>query len=63
MRRVHLTGAWTEQQCRNFVAALREWGEAISYLIRDGDGKLATAFDEIIRSEGGKVKKLLARVA
>lgn len=64
-RRVHLagvtcnpTGPWTEQQCRNFVAALRERGEAISYLIRDGDGKFTIAFDEIIRSEGGKVKKL-----
>ena len=64
-RRVHLagatcnpTGAWTEQQCRNFVADVADRGESISYLIRDGDGKFTAAFDEITRSEGGKVKRL-----
>jgi putative transposase len=64
-RRVHLAGVtcnpngpWTEQQCRNFVGDLADRGEPISYLIRDGDGKFTAAFDEIIRSEGGKVKHL-----
>lgn len=64
-RRIHLAGAscsptgpWTEQQGRNFVAELAERGESISYLIRDGDGKFTAAFDDIILSEGGAVKRL-----
>src|SRR5208337_5310323 len=50
--------AWTEQQCRNFVSALADRGEPISYLIRDGDTKFTDKFDAIIKSEGGNVKKL-----
>lgn len=54
----HPTGPWTEQQCRNFVADLVDRGESISFLIRDGDTKFTAAFDEIIRSESGRVNRL-----
>jgi putative transposase len=55
-RRVHLagittnpTGAWTAQAARNFT--MRS-DRTIRFLIRDGAGQFAGAFDDVFRSDG-----------
>jgi putative transposase len=65
-RRVHLagcttspTGAWVTQQARNlsFTGIL----ERTRFLIHDRDSKFTAAFDEIFRSEGVRVIRMLVR--
>jgi hypothetical protein len=55
-RRVHLagitkhpTGAWTTQAARNLMM---RYDRTIRFLIRDGAGQFAGAFDEVFRSDG-----------
>ena len=55
-RRVHLagittkpTGPWTAQAARNFMTRS---DRTIRFLIRDGAGQFAGAFDEVFRSDG-----------
>jgi transposase InsO family protein len=55
-RRVHLagittnpTGAWTTQAARNLMMG---YEHTVRFLIRDGAGQFAGAFDEVFRSDG-----------
>jgi putative transposase len=61
-RRVHLAGvtanpdgAWVTQQARNLLLVLGEQGRRVPFLLRDRDAKFARSFDDVFRSEGGKV--------
>jgi putative transposase len=61
-RRVHLAGvtanpdgAWVTQQARNLLLVLGEQGRRVGYLLRDRDAKFSRSFDDVFRSEGGKV--------
>jgi putative transposase len=58
-RRVHLagittnpTGHWTAQAARNLMMSA---GPRIRFLIRDGAGQFAGAFDEVFRSDGATI--------
>jgi putative transposase len=61
-RRVHLAGmsenpdgAWTAQQARNFVFSLPVRDRPLEFLVRDNDGKFASAFDTSFHTEGIRV--------
>ena len=67
-RRVHLagctykpTGAWVVQQARNLVWKLQDGELPAKFLLRDRDAKFSGAFDEVFRSEGVEVIRLLYR--
>jgi len=47
--------AWVAQQARNLLLRLEEQGRRVRFLIRDRDGKLCRAFDDVFRSEGAEV--------
>jgi len=58
-RRVHVagmtttpTGGWTAQAARNFTMRCER---TIRFLIRDGSGQFAGAFDEIFRADGATI--------
>ena len=64
-RRVHITnwtcapdGPWVEQQARNLLMTLQDTGEEAGILLRDGDTKFTTKFEEIFESEHIRVKQL-----
>ncbi|MCA9215226.1 MAG: integrase core domain-containing protein [Planctomycetales bacterium] len=50
------SGDWTTQQGRNFQMHLEDNKLTCGILMRDRDRKYVDAFDEIVRSTGGKVK-------
>jgi putative transposase len=61
-RRVHLAGvtanpnaAWVTQQARNLLLVLDEQGRRVRFLLRDRDAKFSRSFDDVFRSESGKV--------
>jgi putative transposase len=61
-RRVHLAGVtanpdgmWVTQQARNLLLVLGEQGRRVQFLLRDRDAKFSRSFDDVFRSEGGKV--------
>ncbi len=51
----HLDSAWVTQQARNLALELDDRSTAIRFVIRDRDTKFTRAFDDIVRSEGGRV--------
>lgn len=48
----HPTGAWTAQAARNFMM---RYHRPIRFLIRDGAGQFALAFDEVFSSDGSTI--------
>ncbi|GAA0269563.1 hypothetical protein GCM10009527_077270 [Actinomadura nitritigenes] len=67
-RRVHLggvtacpTGAWAVQQARNLAMELGDRIGALRFLIHDRDPVFTAAFDEVLKTEGLKVVRILSR--
>jgi putative transposase len=67
-RKIHLAGItpnpdgiWMAQQARNLCMHFGELETPPKYIIRDGDGKFTTQFDEILKSEGIKMVKIPPR--
>jgi putative transposase len=51
----HPDSAWVSQQARNAAMDLNDRGGSIRFLLRDHDAKFTRSFDDVFRSEGGRV--------
>src|SRR5215467_3744405 len=67
-RCVHLAGCtynpsaeWVVQQARNLAWKLQDGALSAKFLLRDRDSKFTAAFDDVFRSEGVRVVRLLVR--
>jgi putative transposase len=65
-RRVHLAGStynptaeWVVQQARNLAWKLQDGALRGKFLLRDRDSKFTAAFDEVFKSEGVEIIRLL----
>jgi putative transposase len=67
-RRVHILGVsahpsqqWVAQQARNLLIGLGERAAGFRFLIRDRDGKVGAAFDEVFAANGTRVLRCPVR--
>ena len=57
----HPTGAWIAQQARNLLMDLGERAGQFRFLIRDGDSKFTSVFDEVFAGSGLRIIKTSVR--
>ncbi len=51
----HPTGAWVTQQARNLSIELTKRARPVKFLIRDGDAKFTSSFEEVFMAEGIRI--------